>query len=314
MDEFSGITELAKHVEDLARVEMISTTSGATLASIPSGRELKSIKALIDEYRLTPERMKGTATALTLLSFIDMVNRAKDTSSVVFAEHSVTKEQQSASMTAVLNYNNIGSDDSAARYGDHVVKYAFPYSVEWTAWMGKNGKTMTQMEFAEFLEDRILDITDASDLSASSDPDPRKNSLIEISAKLQSAYASPTDLMEVARGLEVHAESVVSSGVRLPSGEMKISYDEKHTGADGKPLTVPSLFLIGIPVFDRGAAYRLPVRLRYRLGGGKVSWFFEVYRWQLAFDAAFEDACTDVVKATELKLFHGKPEVGSSSK
>jgi hypothetical protein len=52
---------------------------------------------------------------------------------------------------------------------------------------------------------------------------------------------------------------------------------------------VPNLFLIAIPLFVNSWVYRIAVRLRYRKNGGKVVWFYQLYRHDLTFQKAFEE-------------------------
>jgi hypothetical protein len=61
-------------------------------------------------------------------------------------------------------------------------------------------------------------------------------------------------------------------------------------------------------VFVNDTIYSIAVRLRYRIGGGKVTWFYEMYRTDKVFDDAFNGACTQVKEATDLPLLLGSPE------
>ncbi len=59
---------------------------GVEIAAVPTNRTLHSIKKLLDEYRVRPERKTGTSTLDTVASFVDQVNRSKDANSVIFAD------------------------------------------------------------------------------------------------------------------------------------------------------------------------------------------------------------------------------------
>ena len=56
----------------------------------------------------------------------------------------------------------------------------------------------------------------------------------------------------------------------------------------GKPLKIPGLFMISIPLFTAAEPTRLPVRLRYRKGPGGLTWAFSIYPKQQAFLAALQ--------------------------
>ena len=121
-------------------------------------------------------------------------------------------------------------------------------------------------------------------------------------------FATPSRMMELARGVKVTAGHKVSQIVNTASGEGKISFSEEHKDENGAPISIPNIFLIVIPVFYNGPAYRVAVRLRYRLSGGSVVWFFQIYRIDRTFDAAFDRIKSDAAAQTELPIFLGTPE------
>jgi hypothetical protein len=61
-------------------------------------------------------------------------------------------------------------------------------------------------------------------------------------------------------------------------------------------------------VFQNGALYQIPARLRYRVSAGSVTWSFDLYRAQAVFDHAVDEACAHAAKETGLPLFMGSPE------
>jgi uncharacterized protein YfdQ (DUF2303 family) len=303
----SDLSEFADNMRRLAPIDILTIVdpradaiSGPTdkfLASVPAGRELKSLKPLLDEYLTAPERKKGTATVTTLDSLVELANREKGTNSVLFAQNS----ESAPSLLAVLNFHEAGAD-ADAHFGDYRVSYGFPVSKEWKAWTGKNAGRMGQADFADFLENRILDVLDPPDADK-----PEDQALIQLQAKLGGIFAGPTKLLELSRGMTVNLGGTVEQIVNLSSGEVSVQFKETHLDGKGAPLKVPSLFLIGIPVFDGGALYRLAVRLRYRKDGAALVWFYEIHRADRAFDDAFKEACERAQLATSLPLFYGKP-------
>lgn len=224
-----------------------------------------------------PRRRKGTISVTTLESFIALVNRQSGEQSVVFAD-----DGPQPSLTAVLNFHEPEADGKPAFLDDRIV-YRFPLSDEWKAWMGQNGKTLGQTEFAEWLENRLFDIGDPGSAGAISQAFASESGV---------RLAGRQTLLGLSKGLSVRVEHRVAKTVNLQSGEGRIEYSEEHRDEDGGPLIVPAAFHILIPVFRGGARYSIPVRLRYRTGGGKISWFFEVHRSELF----LLDAVTDALK------------------
>ena len=315
---------VADIVRDHFRPELMTVTGqdGQTdtqVLVLPDGQgglKAQSVKTFVDEYRQNPERRKGSASLLTLDSLIDHINRFQDADSAVFADNS----REAPSMTAIFDYHRrvnttdgngeIHFDPAARpRFGDHRGTYRFPLSHEWKEWANFDGETLSQGEFAEFLEDRIGDVEVPPEFSdAPDDEDEPTQRLLQLLVTLGGTLASPGRLMELSRGLKVTAEEQVHQATNLSNGEAQIQYTHEHLDEQGQPLKVPNLFLINIPVFNSGDLFRIPVRLRYRVRGGQISWSYLLYRTDKVFDAAFDDAVDRVRDKTGLPVFVGHPE------
>lgn len=259
------------------------------------GVEAISIKAIVDEYLEKPDRRKGTARLNDLASFIALATRFKDSDSALFADPSMT----SPSLLCVFDYNPPGSDNKAARFGQHRAYYSFPLSKEWQAWAAMDGKPMDVQKFAEFLEDRIGDV---------SDPITAGGEASKLVAKLGTSFASPQKLLELSNGLSLRVGQAVKQAVKLTTGEVQVHFVTSHTDEQGKPLMIPGAFLLTIPVFQNGAPYEIAARLRYRASDGKITWFYQMHRLDLIFEHAFEEACNRAVDETKLPLYVGNPE------
>ena len=67
---------------------------------------------------------------------------------------------------------------------------------------------------------------------------------LALAAKLGVTLATSAEVVTASRGLKLRAEVNVSESITLASGETELVFGEKHTGADGSALKVPSAFLI----------------------------------------------------------------------
>jgi len=265
------------------------------------GFELQSIRTHLDQYRRRPERRSGTAILTTIESFIAHTNRFKDADSALFGDSNPEKP----SLLAVLDYHcQTAAGDP--RFGVHRGHFSFPVSDEWKAWTKADGTKMEQAEFAEFIEDRLGDLIAAPDFTKAETEADRK--LKEFADLVGGNFASPSKMVELSRGMAIHTDERVKQIVNLSTGEIQVQYEAAHNDAAGAPLKVPNLFMLAIPVFEGGDLYRIPVRLRYRSSGGRVSWFFELYRADKVFKHAIEEAFTKAATETGLPLFSGSPE------
>lgn len=326
VDEKNTVQATAALVKGLhgAQVTTVEHPTDGTKAPVlmtpkaGGGFELQSLKTHIDQYRVCPEFRNGTARMATLDSFIEHVNRFQNPESAVFANN----DRKTPSLMAVIDYHhrvNIdgveGDDCSTSPFMDlgaqpewmrHRTHYAFPLSDEWKSWTGKNGQQMEQGDFCAFIEERALDILPAptfqGDLTKADDELRRMAQLIN------GRWASPEKMMGLSRGLAIFETSRVINATNINSGEGTITFEEEHADSEGKKLEVPSLFLIGIPVFLNGPPYRIPVRLRYRKQGPKIIWYFDLYRHDKVFDHAFTEAVDKTHAETGLPVFVGAPE------
>jgi len=269
---------------------------------------------LFEPFRQYPRRYTGTAAAANIETFVAHVVRFKDEDSAIWCNN----DPSNPTLTAILDYHmarNVDpefTDDTKkeplplpgahAQFGQHRTVYKFPLSVEWKAWSAAAGKPMTQSIFAEFVEDRILDVLgDRADADLS-------DRARQMKTTLGGTFASTARLVELSRGLKLHATSLVGQTNNLSSGEVSIVFESQHVDDKGDPVKIPNLFLIAIPVFRGEDPYVMPVRLRYRIANKNVSWSFEIAYQQETFDHAVAEAAKAVSDKTGLPLFYGTPD------
>lgn len=102
---------------------------------------------------------------------------------------------------------------------------------------------------------------------------------------------------------------VVGESIKLSSGEGKITLSSTNTTLDeqGVVIVVPTMFAIGIPVFDNGVPYQILARLRYR-AKPRLTFWYELWRTNRVFDHAFNEAVEQVQNETQRTVWLGSPE------
>lgn len=297
--------ELVRIAREAAGVSVIEVQAPAAAIGVPptlmlgvkhgATPELLDLHRHFEQWRTRPERRQGTAKALTLASFIDLVNYHKLDRTAVFAD----TNWLAPGFTAVIDYHDRPAGDPS--FGRHRVAYQFPLSPEWDAWRKQDGERMSQADFAAFLEDRIADLAS-----------PTEAEVIALESDFQTKIATPAELMQLARGLQVNIEARVKNIVTLQSGEGQIAWEEAHRDAEGKPLRVPGLFMLSIAPFFMGEKVRVPVRLRYRAAGGTIVWAFQIYRADQFVTERVRDDLDTVAKETGLPVYEGSPEMAGA--
>lgn len=297
-DLIRSAVETAERLRRAETIELIDPRDGTKAIGYlhADGVEVLPPHAL-DAYRDRPVSRTGTAKLTRLDSFIALVNRFKSPNSAVFASDASAEPK----LTAVIDYNPQSEERTAAEPLKHRVEYAFPLSDEWKAWAKHDGTAMAMTDFAMFLEDRIVDVV--------ADAKPTSDAAKDFIKKTGGNIASPSKLIEIARGLQVNEASVLRETRNLSSGEAEVVFQSEHTDAAGNKLVLPNLFMICLPVFARSPVfYQILARFRYRKQGGGIVFWYELWRPDLVFEQAFSEACDEVKAQTSLPLFVGTPE------
>jgi len=288
----------AKSAGALAPISLTPPSDAVGLpASVPAmlrtgaAPELISVRGELERWRVAPERRMGNAKVTTLQSFEDLVNRHKDDDSAIFAQTA----WPSPALTAIIDYHQA---DHTARFGKHRVTYDFPLTDEFKAWIAMNDKAMPQSDFAAFLEDH------AAELAA-----PFDSERTEYEALFKERLATPAELIDLSRSLEVFVNAKAKRGERLQSGERVVEFTTEHMNGKGEKIDVPGVFMVSVPAFVDGDPLRIPARLRYRVTGGDIVWFYALYRWEFWLRAQVQADLAHAAKATELPAYEGAPEV-----
>lgn len=287
------------------------------LMSVPSGQTVQDFTANLRTAQslLKPFTRKGTARMGDVESLIAWANRFKGETSVLFAQN----EGEKLSLTCIADYHGSGGHsieamgDPTARHCQHRASYAFPLSKQWRAWLGISGNAKTGQEMGVFLEDNILDVIDPPQVLsfpgiAGAEATEAELRLIDIARRLEGKYGNGAQLLGMANSFSVYETSEFVEVRNTTTGEAKLQHKSEHQDGTGKPIDVPKLFLIAIPVFEGGHAYRLPVRFQYRKSGSSVKFILTLHDPKHALDHAFDEAVMQAAEMTELPLFIGQPE------
>lgn len=286
-------------IRDPRRPELSSGTGIPVQSTVTASgvTALHSVKNLLDEWLPRPERKQGVARVMTLDSLQDLINRHKTKHSVVFAGYGAGGA--SPWIEAIIDYHP-KDGDQPTDWGRHRVRYDFPLTKSFEQWRGQDTKAMTQASFAEFIEDHIHELTAAPPADAKA-----------WEGMFRTKLATPADMMQLARGLNIRVEQHVVENVTLQSGEGEITFSESHR--DGSPgskskLQVPGGFMVLMPLVEDGEPVRLVARLRYRVTSGAVSWVFQFHRLDEAVRDFVQRCVLQVETETELPWFMGSSE------
>lgn len=246
---------------------------------IPNDSRVEDLsKFKFNDHAERPERIKANVSVLDPESFCEYYKLFADDNSRIFASEPERR------VMAILDYHESATTDADKqewpRWCAHKLTLTLRLSEEWVTWCQYNGLHMTQMAFAEFLEQAGLDVTDPS----------------------------PATMAEVARDLEARTDVEFSGGAKTNSGAIVLKYSEttKASMANGT-LSVPETFRITLPVFIGGEPINVLALLRYRLNGGKLSLFYSLVRPEAAIREAFLAARDFISSELGVSILNGSP-------
>lgn len=310
-----AMQELGAHAE--IKIPAAFKASDAHLVTLPGNRKVEDLSP---HYRkaaeyLKPLRRQGTAQLEDLESLIDWTNRFKGETSALFAQ----PDMQRPSLTSIADYHAQGAKDdttptgdATARHCNHRAIYNFPLSNEWKDWMKISGELLDKDEMGEFIEAQAKDILDPTPAilsnKESDSNEPWENRLIRTAQQIEGRYGQLTQLLAMSKQFQVFETSDIKVSTNRDTGESEIQFLDEHKGPDGRPLNIPNLIIIAIPVFVGGAPYRMAVRFRYRKLGGMIKFILKIYNPEKVFEAAFDEAIEHAKGQTNLPLFKGTPE------
>lgn len=202
---------------------------------VPPGGSVKVVEPAEDSQLPVLTRVRGHSLVYEVDSFKWLWEKYSSGSSELFAH---PKRHR---VTAVFN-----ADVSATEAGfrDHRAELVCELTPGWKAWAEMDGKLVDQETFANFLEDRLIDVV------------------------------SPTGaaMLELAQSFEATTSVDFQSSQILASGQRQLQFKETVQARAGQTgqLEIPSVIELGLQPFEGGDRYRVNARFRYRISSGSL--------------------------------------------
>lgn len=229
----------------------------------------------LERYDLAPRRTRGTVVVLSPESFVAYWRDHATENSRIY----VDTTPSSPSLFGVINHPHPTQRD----WADHRVVLEFRKTPEWQTWVENDKASMSQVDFAEFLDDNVKDIVEPSS----------------------------ADMLEIVQTMSAKRTGNFRSATRLQDGSFAFLHSEDVEARAGKEgqLTIPSTFKLGIAPFEGMPKYAVTARLRYRLADGALTFNYALDRLSDTVRTAIDDARKVIEDGTGLKAFVGNPPV-----
>lgn len=215
-----------------------------------------------DQYLDAPRLKKGLTVVRDADSFLAYWRKHHDGNSEVYAD------REAGRITAVLDAHE--GAGAGARFGIHRVVLEVQHSPEFAAWAKSDGRSMSQVQFAEWVEDHRPDIR----------------------------VPTAAELLELATTFQATTKATFRSATVLQSGQRALEYTEDMTASAGKgKLTIPDSFKLGLPIYEGATvADEITARLRYRITNGQLAMYYILDQLDQVVRAAFEGVVQDVAE------------------
>ena len=243
------------------------TTEAIHYAIVPNGSKVESLFTLQYPHGKLAHHIQQTVALRDAKSFIKYVEDFRHEYSRIFAEP--TRQ----SFCAIIDYHGALPD-----YTQHRANFVMTHDDRWKIWTGKDQQAFTQEAFAEFIEDNALDIIR---------PDG-------------------ATMVEIARDLTAKSDMNFASKVTPQNGQVQFSYTEQiNAGVKGGTLEVPETFTLKIPIFYGEVPIEIGARLRFRIQGGKLSFFYKLNQPAQKVENAFRKSVEDIAIALDTTILLG---------
>jgi uncharacterized protein YfdQ (DUF2303 family) len=255
-------------------------TGGDPVLVLPPGYKIENIAAL-----LPPTRVKQNVRLLDAGSFCDYVNRFKNADTIIVA--TLEEKGTGPCLKAVIDYHGAPPEGGKPRAEScsHTAMLELVTTPDWVDWLNMNRREMTQVQFAEWLEEHQ-----------------------HIFNGVKDGALKGAQLLELVLTLTGKNEVNFTSAVRLQNGANSLQYDEVVSVQGGtKPgkIDMPGVISAALQPYHGGPVYQVDARLKTRIEGRKLTLKYETIQLQKIVRDSILDTVKQVAETTGIIPFIG---------
>jgi uncharacterized protein YfdQ (DUF2303 family) len=250
--------------------------NGRPFVIVPDGHSLEYLQ----DPEPTPTRPAGTVKLRDADSFVRYYERMAAFARATMHVPLIYATIDPPVFVAVFNEHTELNAGTQPGYRDWRAVFEVPKSREWLIWTAHSGRAMSQLAFAEFLENNLPDIVS-----------PPGADLLEMTLKF-----------EATRSMKFRSER------RLQDGSVNFVFVDEDNGRDAGQVAVPREIQLYIPVFENEAnRHMISARLKYRIDDGKLALWYELVRPHEFIEHAFRRVWETIEHATGNRPLLGTP-------
>lgn len=249
--------------------------AGIPFVVVPEDYKLEDLERLLP----VPVRKRANVVLQDAASFTAYLKKhGKADTCILYAG----VDYQASKCNIVASIDDHGTDTPSWR--EHFANFTPKASHEWTQWTKFNAQPMEQAKFAAFLEDNMSDIASVAGMPSAS------------------------DMLQMALSFEATSDKRFKRKVDLQGGGVHFEFVDQADDSTSAKFRFFERFTIGIPAFEGSeSAYPIQARLKFRQGGDKLVFWFELIRADLVFKQAVKDEIFSITEETGFTLMYGTP-------
>lgn len=176
---------------------------------------------------------------------------------------------------AFIDYHHI----SSPRWLNHTATVQYEHSIQFTTWKKNDGRKMGQGDFAEFLDENVLDIINPTG----------------------------SDVVTFASCLEARRTEIFKAAKNISNGEVSFIWSNESSG--DSTTKFPTEMTLGIPLWTNGELISLPVKLFYRVESGHLEFWYKLRTLEKIIDELFNEDVKWIAEALSNvgKVYRGTP-------
>lgn len=242
-----------------AKTDLVLNEAGRLIVLVPGISGHPSRLETIDTEKLgaAPLRKRGTVEVFDAASFNKIMAENTDGLVTVY----INRDANKPAVVAVLN----GHGSAGPGWADHRASIVFRPTPQWVKWTGIDGKFLSQADFANFIEDNLLDVR----------------------------HPAAADMLEISQFLEITRTTNFKSVTRPKSGLTQ--FKNENNDVQASSMAIPDMItlllspLFGIPPME------IQARFRYRLTEGVLKLGIKLQRVEEIMAQIMEEIAAEVV-------------------
>ena len=225
-----------------------------------------------------PTARRGNVLVTSVQSFIDLVKReANEAKTVIFA---FLPNNEPGNIVAIIDYHG---EEGEPAWCEYRIVLQLSHTAEWIEWKRVLSVPTRQVDLAEFLEERYIDVCSTVD------------------------GVTGATILETALSLQAKKGVSFRSEQRLQNGDSLLQYEETTTARAGQKgeLEIPKEFTLLLPVYEGFKATSIRVLLRYRINDGVLSFICKPVNIERTLIAIREAVIDQINTETQLPVYMG---------